>query len=199
MRSRILVVVAIVAAILGSGCAFGDRKAKLDYPPVEMQNAGEAQAAPASPARGVILIGDFNDIREDKTVVGHVRNGFGMKTAKVLPQKDVTIWVRDALAYELEAAGYTVVNGAAAPSEATSVSGDILRAYCDAYFTYDGLVVLRVEANRHGQALMNKSYTGNGSVGISWAGTGDSYSESLSLALQEALRKAVADLSELQI
>ena len=199
MRIRVFTVIFLFAGGLLSGCAFGDRKAALDYPPVKEQSSGEAQAAPATQAGGTVIVETFSDIREDKTVVGNVRNGFGMKTAKVLPQRDVTDWVREAFIYELEAAGYTVVDGAAAPSGTAAVSGDILRAYCDMYFSYDGQVALRVEANKDGKVLLNQSYTGKGSVGISWAGTGDSFSESLSLALQAALQKVVADFGDLDI
>ena len=200
MRMRLLVVAILVAGGLLSGCAFGDRKAKLGYPPVADQGAIAANAAEATPAaRGAVYIGEFNDFRPDKTIVGNVRNGFGMKTAKVIPQRDVAAWVREALAWELEAAGYTVVVGAAAPSGVAALSGDILRAYCDMYFTYDGQIVLRIEASRDGQPLLNQSYAGSGSVGIAWAGTGDSFSESLGLALQEALQKFLADLGSRDI
>jgi len=199
MRTRLLIVALIVAGGLLSGCAFGDRQAKLGYPPVADQGAMAAEAAPAPTSRGAVYVGAFEDARPDKTVVGNVRNGFGMKTAKVIPQRDVAAWVREALAWELEAAGYTVVVGAAAPSGVAALSGDILRAYCDMYFTYDGQIVLRIEASRDGQPLLNQSYAGSGSVGIAWAGTGDSFSESLGLALQEALQKFLADLGSRDI
>jgi len=200
MRSRLLIVGIIIVGSLVSGCAFGDRQAKLGYPPIADDGAMAAQAAEAVPAsRGDVYIGAFSDIRPDKTVVGHVRNGFGMKTAKVLPQREVTAWVHDALAHELSAAGYTIVEGAAAPAGTTALSGDILRAYCDVYFTYDGQVVLRIEAQKDGQALLNQSYSGSGSAGVNWAATGDSFSESLSLALRQALQQFMADLGSRQI
>ncbi len=202
MRMRLLAAAVLVAGGLLSGCAFGDRQAALEYPPAADQGATDANAAevPAAPAsRGTVHVGDFEDIRPDRTIVGNVRNGFGMKTAKVIPQRGVSAWVRDALAWELDAAGYTVVDGATAPAGAAALSGDVLRAYCDMYFTYDGQVVLRIEARKDGQVLLNRSYSGSGSVGIAWAGTGDSFSESLGLALQEALRQFVADLGSQDI
>jgi hypothetical protein len=199
MRTRFIVVALIVTGGVLSGCAFGDRQADMAYPPAPEESSMAAAAAPASTPRGAIYVGAFEDIRLDKTIVGNVRNGFGMKTAKVIPQRDVTVWVRDALVYELEAAGYTVVDGAAAPTGTAVLSGDILRAYCDVYFTYDGLVILRIEARNNGRALLNQSYSGTGSTGLNWAATGDSFSESLALALQAALQEFLADLGNLEI
>ena len=200
MRINFFAAAVLIAGGLLSGCAFGERQASLGYPPAEDANAGgTAQAAPAPTARGTVYLETFNDVRSDKTVVGHVRNGFGMKTAEVVAQKDVPAWVREALVYELEAAGYRVQDGGDVPVGAATMSGDILRVYCDAYFTYDGEVTLRIETSKDGQALMNQTFTGTGSAGISWAATGDSYSQSLSLALRATLRQVLSVFDALDI
>ncbi len=195
--------VLISACLLGialTGCAFGDRHAKLDYPPSEGSGlVTSAQASPASGSRGVIYLEDFRDVRPDKEIVGHVKNGLGMKTAKVIATRDVTEWVHDAVAHELKAAGYGVEERAAAPDDAIILSGDILFVYCSASFTYDGDVTLQVEAKRAGRHLLDRSYSGTGSAGVSFAATGDSYSESLSLALKAALQKVLLDLDGLGI
>lgn len=191
----IRLVVILAVAGLGAGCAFGERHAELGYPP---ENGGgvvsTAEAAPAAGGRGTVYIGALQDIRPDKKVVGHVRNGFGMKTAEVVAQRDVPDWIRGALAAELEAAGYRVVDGAG-PADSATISGDIVRVYCDAYLTYDGEVTLRLFTVKAGDSLVSQTYTGHGSAGVSWAATGDSYSESLSLALQDVLRQFLAELN----
>lgn len=197
--NAIRIAVLLICGSLVAGCAFGERQARLGYPPVAGDGTmASAQAAPVvSSGRGIVKIGTFQDIRSQKKVVGHVRNGFGMKTAEVVPQRDVTEWVREALAYELKAAGYNVVE-VASSMDAPTISGAIVRVYCDAYFTYDGEVTLSIETEKAGQRLAKNAYTGSGSAGMNWGATGDSYSESLSLALQMALRQFIAEFDLLE-
>jgi uncharacterized lipoprotein YajG len=185
----------LVFGSLMAGCAFGERQASLAYPPVADEDLiSSAEAAPSAQG-GTVYIGDFEDIRSSTMLVGHVRNGFGMKTAEVVAQRDVPEWVREALVHELKASGYQVMDGVAQAGQ-TTISGDIVRVYCDAYFTYEGEVALRMEATKEGQSLVQNTYTGTGSAGMNWAATEDSYSQSLSLALQSALRQFLADLGE---
>ena len=192
------VVFACLLGLMLSGCAFGNREAVLDYPPPEPTGmVSSAQASTDGAARGTIYLMDMEDLRPDKSVVGHVQNGFGMKTADVIAKREVPEWVRDALTYELEAAGFTVAEGEAAPSDATTLSGDIIRVYCSAYFEFDGEVTLRIEASKEGETLFDQSFSGNGSAGTNFASTGDGFSESLSLALRAALQQVVAQLADL--
>lgn len=196
MNTLRLTAFTIAIGLLG-GCAFGERQAKLGYPPAENGNeaiVSVANAATAPAPRGTVHIAAFEDVRPEKRVVGHVRNGFGMKTAEVVAQRDVPTWVREAIASELQAAGYAVAEGTATEGVPV-ISGAIIRVYCDAYFTYEGEVMLRIETARAGESLIARTYTGKGSAGVSWAATGDSYSESLSLALQDALRQFIAELN----
>lgn len=194
MNKALRIAALLIAGSLAAGCAFGERQASLAYPPAANDAAiSSAEAAPAPAPRGVVYIGDFGDVRSAKMVVGHVRNGFGMKTAEVVAQRDVPGWVREALAHELEASGYQVMDGVA-PEDGATISGDIVRVYCDAYFTYDGEVTLRIQTVKAGQSLVQNAYTGTGSAGMNWAATGDSYSQSLSVALQSALRQFIIDL-----
>jgi len=193
---RVLRIVALlISGALMASCAFGERQASLAYPPASDEDLiSSAEAAPMS-GGGEVYIGNFDDVRSSKMIVGHVRNGFGMKTAEVVTQRDVPEWVREALVYELEESSYQVMDGVA-PAGRTTISGEIVHVYCDAYFTYDGEVTLRMEAAKSGESVFQSTYTGNGSAGMNWAGTGDSYSQSLSMALQSALRQFVADLDQ---
>ena len=194
-----VIVSACLLGLMLSGCAFGNRQAALDYPPpAETEVVSSAQASTAPASRGVIYLAGFEDLRPDKDVVGHVQNGFGMKTADVIAQREIPEWVQAALTYELEAAGYSVDDAEAAPSDATTLSGDVIRVYCSAYFAFDGEVTLRVEANKAGETLLDRSYSGTGSAGANFAATGDGFSESLSLALRAALQQVIAELAKLE-
>lgn len=196
MYKALRIAAILIVGGLAPGCAFGERQASLAYPPRVEDEAlvSSAQAASAA-GSGTVYIRNFSDLRPDKRIVGHVRNGFGMKTAEVVAQRDVPKWVHDALAHELKASGYQVLEGAA-PAGGATISGDIVRVYCDAYFTYDGEVTLRIEYGKAGQSLVQNVYKGTGSAGLNLAATGDSYSQSLSMALQSALRQFIADLGK---
>ena len=80
--------------------------------------------------------------RSVKKGVGTVRNGFGMRTADVIPTvNSVPDWVTQALKTELQNDGYTVdvASAAGSPKAGTAVvSGEILKVFCDMYFSYTG-------------------------------------------------------------
>lgn len=186
-----------VAAAL-AGCAFGTRQAALNYPPAAPDAA--VQQTPASNAvtkNTTIVLKKFADERSDKSVVGTVRNGFGMRTADVVATTDVSEWVTKAVGTELRANGYKVVGSA--PESANDprvvvVSGSVLNAFCDMYMSYTGQVSLLTKVAKGNNEVVAKHYSGEGSAGLAVAATGESFAESLSLALRDALKKFMADL-----
>lgn len=183
----------LVVAATVTGCAFGTRQAPLSYPPADQQMAAPAAATKTT----TIVLKKFNDERTDKSVVGTVRNGFGMRTADVVASKDVSDWVTSAVGTELRANGYRVVSAAAEDSRGGSVvevSGSVLNAFCDMYMSYTGQVSLLAKVKGRDGELIAKHYSGEGSAGLVMAATGESFAESLSLALRDALRQFMADL-----
>jgi len=192
----------LLAAAVLSGCAFGTRQPTLSYPPPADPAAAAAAAnvVPAPAKRARIVLADFRDERSDRTVVGTVRNGFGMRTADVVPTNSVADWVTEAVGTELRANGYTVVRGraenanAANDPDAVLVSGDVLNAFCDMYMSYTGQVSLLAKVSRGQHELLTRHYAGEGSAGLAMAATEESYAASLALALRDALTKFVADL-----
>jgi len=185
--------------LLLTGCAFGTRQPTLTYPPkAESGETGVAHAASAPAAKPVtIVLRKFTDQRSDRRVVGTVRNGFGMKTADVVPTNDVADWVTEAIRSELQSSGYTVLDAAAETDPVSAVvSGEILNVYCDMYLSYTGQVSLLARVSRGEKELFNRHYAGEGSTGLAWAGTADSYNQSLALALAEALHKFVPELNQ---
>ena len=196
-RARMLA--SVLSVVVLAGCAFGTRQPTLVYPPAsEPADKMAAHAAVAPMKRNVrIVLKPFADARSDKRVVGTVRNAFGMRTADVVPANDVSGWVTQAVATELEKNGYTVVDPADQPgSPGTVVSGEILNVFCDMYLTYNGQVSLVVKVNEDGKELLTRHYAGEGSAGMAVAMTAESYAQSLALALSSALRKFVADLNQ---
>ena len=191
----------ILAGFLG-GCAFGTRQPTLIYPPAAEPSAIPVAHAAAKPVpKNVqIILNPFSDQRSDKKVVGTVRNGFGMRTADVIPTNSVPDWVMQAMKTELQNSGYVVTTGATggdSPAGASAVvSGEILNVFCDMYFSYSGQVSLLARASKAGKEVLNKHYSGEGSAGISWAGTAESYAQSLALALASAVKQFVSELDK---
>lgn len=191
----------VVSVVVLAGCAFGTRQPTLVYPPASEpadKMAAHAAVAVAPVRKNVqIVLKPFVDARSDKRVVGTVRNALGMRTADVIPTNDVSGWVTQAVAAELEKNGYTVVSQAAPPGNAGKVvSGEILNVFCDMYLTYNGQVSLVVKVKEDGKELLNRHYAGEGSAGMAVAMTAESYAQSLALALAAALQKFVADLNQ---
>lgn len=186
-----------VAAAL-AGCAFGTRQATLTYPPAESGAAVQQTAVSNAVTKNTtIVLNKFGDERTDKSVVGTVRNGFGMRTADVVATKDVSEWVTKAVGTELRANGYRVVSSSPEninDPKVVVVSGSVLNAFCDMYMSYTGQVSLLAKVKKGNNEVIAKHYSGEGSAGLALAATGESFAESLSLALRDALTKFMADL-----
>ena len=189
--------VAIGAGTLG-GCALTTRNATLIYPPASPEAAvAVAQAAtPAAPSSITIAVLPFVDRRSDTTKVGDVRNTFGMKLAPIRTVNSVPVWVRDALALELNNAGYNAATSTTVPDSSLAIEGEVLKAHTDAYLSYGGEVELLIRLTKGGRELMQHSYAGKGSAGTNWGATAKSYAQSLALALADALRQIVADVGK---
>jgi len=173
-------VCALCAAI--AGCAFGDRTARLTYPPVDTAPLPTAVAS-------VTLLAPEDRRPEPRNVVGFVRNGFYMHTADVETSDEVAAWVASALRVELPRAGIGVVDGA---EGVPTVAVAILRVHSNAYFSYSGNVSLDVTVGREGAADTVAHVEGEGSGGVNWASTGDSHADTLADAVRDAARKAAA-------
>jgi hypothetical protein len=192
----------LVFIVLLGGCAFGTRQPTLTYPPAPESGATPiANAAPKSAPKNVqILLNSFVDERSDKKGVGTVRNGFGMRTADVIPTNSVSDWVTQALKTELQNEGYTVDIANAGKSSTKPggrvISGEILKVWCDMYFSYTGEVSLLITVSQDGKDVFNKNYSGEGSAGTVWAATETSYAQSLALALAAALKPFLTDLDK---
>ena len=197
LRFRTSAVLFVLVSLTLAGCAFGTREVLLKYPPQSEPGAvPTAHAAPApTPKKTEIVLAGFNDMRQDKRLIGTVRNGFGMRTADVVATNNVPTWVTDAIKAELNNAGYKVILNATEAQLPTFLSGDIINIFCDAYFTYEGQVSLNVKVIKNGKDVVNKLFVGKGSAGMNWGATSDAYGQSLSLALSDALKQVVAELN----
>ena len=182
----------LLLVMVTSGCAFGTRRAALQTPPVASLH-GSAPVLSAS--RGKIVLIAFADQRSNKRAIGEVRNGWGMHTAVVEPDRDIGQWITQSVKAALQQAGYEVIEGnpASLPAVTPVLRGDILTVYCTALFAYEGEVSFFAHVDKDGRQLLHTRYTGKGSAGLNWAATGSGYAVSLESALKESLASLIAD------
>jgi len=182
----------LAATMALGGCALGTRYAHLRYPP-RSDGAATAAASPASVRATEILVLPLDDQRPDRDRVGAVRNGLGLATADIVTTDNLPNWIRAALRAELARAGYRVTDRAGA-APAARLSCAVAAVWTDAYFTYDGRIELAIRLEHGGREVLAKRYLGRGSAGVNWAATEEAYSESLALALADALTQLAADV-----
>lgn len=141
------------------------------------------------------MLEPFVDQRTDKSKIGTVRNGFGMATADVVPTNNVAEWVTGAIRAELERSGYTVVAAPEPGMPTTVLSGKIQNVWCDMYFTYLGEIAFDARLSRNGKEVLAKRYEANGSAGVVWGATAESFAQTLAIALSSAVKQMISDLS----
>jgi len=181
---------ALAAVLLATsaGCAFGNRTARLAWPP-----PGQPLApAPGATALAVAVVPVVDRRPEPRRQVGTVRNGYYMHTADVETDADLAAWAGAALVDELHRAGVQVVAPAAGVPE---VGAELQRVASDAYFVYSGEVDLRAWLRRGGAVIYDAQLHGEGSAGMNWAATGESYTETLTQALGAAARAAARGIA----
>ena len=188
-RSCVLALLTVCALLgtLSTGCAFGDRKIALTYTPALQSTRGNG---------GRIAVAKFGDTRQNKLVVGEVRNGYGLKTAKAtIPNEDAGGWVANALASELEGAGYQIVkiNDSTQTDEEIVVSGCLSEFYTKSYMKYRTTVKANIQVYQAGVPLLNKEYIGKCVAGVAWYNTSEFEKVSCS-ALQDLMKQAVPDI-----
>jgi len=199
----IKIIVLVIFGLLAGSCA--TRHVTLSYPPeadMKSTTASDAIASNLEPGlRRTIILFQFKDLRLDKSKIGEVQNSYGMKIGDVIAENNVTEWINNAITIGLEDAGYNVVKleEISNTKSIPVLKGEILRVYVSAYFTYGALVSLIVKLEIDNKLITFKKYNGKGGVGFNWASTGDSFGESLSLALADAIRQIVLDINNINL
>ena len=103
----------LVLAVMASGCALTNAYIDLAYlPEVEKKTP----LALISPMKITLAVEDQRPA-DERSWVGNKRNGFGMVTAWVKSNKQVTTVVQDAVKGELVNNGHTVIDAAEGPSD----------------------------------------------------------------------------------
>lgn len=182
MKTKFLFLMII---FLVSGCCWGNRRPLLTYSPV---------LAPQPKNNIALKITTFEDKRTIKDIVGSLRDvTSGIRCGKVIPQNSVTEWITDALKAELTNAGYTISNQ---ESTLDVISGEVFSVFCDAAFTYDGSIGIKVMLKRNDKVVLEKQYSAKKSRVGNYAMTGRAFAKTLEMTLQDTLKQVVNDLNK---
>lgn len=172
----------LIFIFTSSGCALTTRRPLLTYNPV----------LPMQPENNIaIRVVSFKDERKIKDTTGYVRNIYGMRMGKVVPQNDVIEWITDSLKSELKNAGYTVSDEKNVPN---IIEGSVFDILCDVYFTYDGRIALKVILKRDQKVALEKDYSIKKNCGPSMVGTTKAFGKTLEMILQEAFKQVIVDI-----
>lgn len=185
---KLLPIVFMVLFLTSFGCAFGTRHIALN----------PMQTSLTLDASGQSALLEVTDRRDPslKPVVGHVKNGYGMKTAQVVADKDVSIWVRDVIAGELKRLGGSIeTDGASLDSKASKIRIDVLVFYAQAYMRYGAEVTVALSVNKNDRDILKeKTFTGKATLGMNWGASSASYQKVLELAMDEMLQKMIPEI-----
>jgi hypothetical protein len=121
---------ATATAALTIGCAYGAAYVE--------PTAVNTSPLPSGRGHGreVIVVGPFDDARDDKRRCGTKRNGVGLETADVVCNVPAGQWVADTLAARLTREGYRVLSAKAVPGPSTVViHGSVKRLFIDTQAT----------------------------------------------------------------
>jgi hypothetical protein len=181
---------AVIAGLLVfSGCSYGTRQIKLDYPTKTVDT-------PENPKYVFVL--KFNDRRTEKAYVGTVKDILGNRTARLVPTSDVHDWFMTGLELELARAGYSVkvVDGISPRSRVPVISGDLLTVHTETVMNHVAEVSFLAKMKKRGEVLIDKRYTVKRKVSVDIGTPSSGFAKSLTVALEEAVNQLVADMDK---
>jgi hypothetical protein len=174
MRHTLTTLGIVIAATMMSGCAFGTRHVNLSYAP----GLGAMPAGTSSSGR--VAVAKFEDARNLRqgtgSLLGKVRNGYGIPTASVLANQDPVLWVNEGVARALTAQGLTVerVNSVQEAGGAPIVSGRVTRASGGMYASMDANISADLAIQYGGREIGALSCNGQASK-LAWTVSSDEY------------------------
>lgn len=172
--SRLIVAATFAVAATASGCAFGNRQVNLTYA------ASLPAASTQPPTWGRVAVARFRDARDPKqgtgSLLGKVRNGYGMPTASVLANQDPILWVNEGVARALVAQGLTVerVDAESGPPEVPTITGAVTRVSGGMYMSMDANISADLAIEQGGRSVSTVACRGQAKK-VAWTASTDEY------------------------
>ncbi len=188
--SALMVLCAGAVMLLSTGCAFGDRLITLNPSSTGIEHGT---------ATGKVTLIEMSDHRSTRRAVGEVRNGYGIRTAWVMPRGgSVPEWVTGLFEVELENCGLEVNRQEHADdeSELLVLTGEVREVYVKPEgSSLDARVHVSVSISKKGRVLATVSCLGEANISTLAASTHD-FETALRLALRNMFVDCIPRLLE---
>jgi hypothetical protein len=192
IRHVLTMTVAMFVTCAATGCAFGTRHVNLTYGP-------NVDGAKQRAIHGHIAVARLRDGRTSEdgtgTLLGKVRNTYGMPTASVEANQDPVVWVNEAIARALSSHGFKVekVETAATAGGLPTVSGTVERVSGGMYWNMDAHVRTDLAVEQGGAQLFSQRCEGEAKQGAGTA-SAEAYREVFEHALDDYVTKCIPPL-----
>lgn len=171
-----------------SGCAFTTENINLSYAP----QPGVTKIAEAG---NVTVSVQVNDQRQDKSnKVSSKKNGFGMETAPILANEDVTVTIRHAIEQELQSRGFPIGSG-----PVVAIVAELTRFWNDhkmGFFAGDAIAELNMNVlvkDKSGTILYSRNIQAQGIERNTQLATGNNARLALNNALENGMKSLFED------
>ena len=179
-----------VLSIMVTACVSMDQTVSL--PESEISNE-----QPAKRSEGALVVPPVADQREIKDHIGLKKTAFGIPTAKIYPDRNVAVWLRESVRAELRAAGFNIVRKEETTS-ASTIELILLKFFVEPVmgwgtetFETDLAVRLRVTPSTGGST--ERDYLTRG-VAAGRDPSEKNYTPSLEQAAAELIKRLVPDI-----
>jgi uncharacterized lipoprotein YajG len=189
MTSGWHLVLGSVLSILVTACVITDQTVRL--PESEISNEQPAKR------KGALVMPAVTDQRDIKDHIGVKKTAFGIPTAKIYPDRNVAVWLRESVRAELRAAGFNIVRKGETASAAT-VELILLKFFVEPVMgwgteTFETDLAVRLRVTAAAGRSTERDYLTRG-VAAGRDPSEKNYTPSLEQATTELIKRLVPDI-----
>ena len=179
-----------VLSILVTACVSMDQTVSL--PESEISNE-----KPAKRSEGALVVPPVADQREIKDHIGLKKTAFGIPTAKIYPDRNVAVWLRESVRAELRAAGFNIVRKEETTS-ASTIELILLKFFVEPVMgwgteTFETDLAVRLRVTTAAGRSTERDYLTRG-VAAGRDPSEKNYTPSLEQATAELIKRVVPDI-----
>ena len=183
-------VLSSVLSILVTACVSMDQTVSL--PESEISNE-----QPAKRSEGALVVPPVADQREIKDHIGLKKTAFGIPTAKIYPDRNVAVWLRESVRAELRAAGFNIVRKDETAS-ASTIELILLKFFVEPVMgwgteTFETDLAVRLKVTPAAGRSTERDYLTRG-VAAGRDPSEKNYTPSLEQATAELIKRVVPDI-----
>jgi uncharacterized lipoprotein YajG len=185
-------VLGVVLSLLMTACVAVDQTVKLPEVRVSDQGVGK-------PSAGVVIVSPVTDQREIRDYIGVKKTAFGIPTAKIYPDRNVAVWLRERLKAELRTAGFDIARKGQPPSATVELA--LVRFFVEPVLGWDTEkfetdLAVRVKVTPPSGNSAEREYRTRG-VAEGRTPSEKNYTPSLEQATAELMKRLVPDILDL--